>query len=139
MGQLTGGTNTQLHCKDESLARQSEQDAADINVIVKRFTQAGLVPAEDPSLYFADVSEVGTFADVLERVEQGRKYFYNKVPAVVRARFDHDPAKFLDFMANPENRDEAVELGLIPKPPDEGGSADEGKSGDGGGDGDGGD
>jgi hypothetical protein len=31
----------------------------------------------------------------------------------LRARFSNDPAEFLDFCMNEENRDEAIRLGLV--------------------------
>lgn len=36
------------------------------------------------------------------------------LPAKVRERMGNDPGKFLDFMANPENKEEAIRLGLLP-------------------------
>ena len=36
-----------------------------------------------------------------------------ELPAKVRARFDNDPQMFLEFVASEDNRQEAVELGLI--------------------------
>ena len=35
------------------------------------------------------------------------------LPAKIRARFDHDPNALLQFLNDPINRDEAIEIGLI--------------------------
>jgi len=35
------------------------------------------------------------------------------LPAQLRVRFDHDPVKLLEFLENDQNRDEAIQLGLI--------------------------
>jgi hypothetical protein len=37
------------------------------------------------------------------------------LPANIRSRFDNDPAKLIDFMENPANREEAESLGLVNK------------------------
>lgn len=37
---------------------------------------------------------------------------FEKVPAQIRAEFENDPAKYLAFIQDPENRDQIIELGL---------------------------
>ena len=39
-----------------------------------------------------------------------------EIPAIIRKRFDNDPYQFLEFMENPENIEEARQLGLAPMP-----------------------
>jgi hypothetical protein len=39
------------------------------------------------------------------------------LPAKLRARFDNNPEKFVEYVGKGENREEAIELGLIPRPP----------------------
>ena len=36
------------------------------------------------------------------------------VPAKIRATFENDPGKFLEFCQNPDNLDEMREIGLLP-------------------------
>ncbi len=38
-----------------------------------------------------------------------------QLPATVRAEFENDPAKLLDFMDNEKNHDKAREMGLLPQ------------------------
>jgi phage internal scaffolding protein len=38
---------------------------------------------------------------------------FNELPANVRARMDNDPAKFFDFIQDPQNKPEAIKLGLM--------------------------
>ena len=43
---------------------------------------------------------------------------FMRLDARVRSRFNNSPQKFLEFFADPENREEAVRLGLVlPSPP----------------------
>jgi hypothetical protein len=42
---------------------------------------------------------------------------FMSLPAKIRSRFQNDPGAFLDFVQNPENRDEMIELGLAKAQP----------------------
>lgn len=94
--------------------RQSEKAACDINKIVGRFRKTGILPAGVRQGIYADVSTVTDYREALDRVMVADKAFM-MLPAAMRAKFANDPAEFLDFCSNPANRDELVELGLVPK------------------------
>lgn len=101
----------------EGRTRQSMRDEVDINKIVGRFMKTGqLSHLERRSAIFADVSEIGDYRECLERVKSVQDAFFKEVPAKVRERFGHDPARFLEFISDPRNADEMVELGLRKKP-----------------------
>ena len=44
---------------------------------------------------------------------------FMELPSAIRKRFDHDAGKFLEFVTNPDNADDLVEMGLAraPEPP----------------------
>lgn len=92
--------------------RQSEKDSADINVIVKRFAAQGVISLNSKPGLFLDVSEMGDYREAVEQVRQADEFFM-QLSSAVRKRFDNDPAVFLDFVSNPENRDEMAKLGLL--------------------------
>lgn len=107
---------TGLKCLDKSRASQADKDDADINVIVKRFGITGALPVSQRTPLPEGFYEEFDFRQSLDIVIAGEKVF-NDQPADIRARFDNDPAKFLDFFTDPKNTDEAVKLGLaVPKP-----------------------
>ena len=64
---------------------------------------------------FADVSNVDSFASMQIHAAEARTAF-ERMPAKLRFRFDNDPEKLLAFLDNPENKEEAIKLGLIKKP-----------------------
>ena len=101
--------------KDPSLARQSEADACNINKIIARFEKTGVLPVDGRELFFADVTQVGSFMDVQEHILLGTKYFMS-LPAQTRLKFNNDPAEFLDFCSDEGNRDELVSMGLLETP-----------------------
>lgn len=100
-----------------SLTRQSMKNETDINRIVGRFQETGMlnhVASKTP--VYADVSGVSDYREALEQVRQIDEFFM-KLPAKVRARFENSPAGFLDFMSDAGNLEEARELGLVPVEP----------------------
>lgn len=101
-----------------SKAKQEFGVESDINVIMKRYITTGQLPmwVQNAQPVFADVSEIGDFADVLRRVTAAKEAFA-QLPAHVRSRFQNQPEQLVEFLQDPGNRDEAVKLGLVPAPP----------------------
>lgn len=101
-----------------SMARQSHKQEADINFIVGRYMRGGGLP-QVRGAFYGDVSDVPSdYREALDVVQRSREAFM-QLPAKVRARFENDPAEVLDFIRDPANRDEAIELGLLEQPPPE--------------------
>jgi phage internal scaffolding protein len=103
---------TGLLCKDESLAQQHMKDECDINVIIERFGVTGELPNSPVSPRYGDFSEVTDYHSALNQINATMDDFM-AMPAKLRVRFDHDPVKLLEFLENDQNRDEAIQLGLI--------------------------
>jgi len=100
-----------------SRCKKSFKDECDINRIVARARKTGYLidPAiiSDRQAVFMDCSKVD-FMDMLNRVNVAQSAF-NALPSDVRAKFDNDVAKLLDFVADPANEAVAIDLGLLPK------------------------
>lgn len=95
-------SRTQQHFKEE----------VDINTIVKRFGLTGELPTNVPHVLQGDFTNVVDFQSAMDMVVQAREAFMEQ-PADVRARFDNDPQKFLSFVSDKANLDEAIKLGMI--------------------------
>jgi len=94
---------------------QSEKQSCDINFIVSQYRKTGVLPhmaARMPT--YADVSEVGDFRELVDRVEATKKWFA-KLPAKVRAAFNNDPVELMDSIGDPSQQAKLEELGLIGK------------------------
>lgn len=100
---------------EEGRAKQSEFRGTDINVIVKQYQQTGMLPQVQPG-QFLDVSVVADYREALAEVRLAESFF-SSLPAEVRAEFANDPAEFLDFATDPQNRARMQELKLIPADP----------------------
>jgi len=103
---------TGLKCLDPSLAQQHMKDECDINVIVERFGVTGELPTTPIPPTFGDFSGVSDYHSAINAVRASEEAFM-ALPAKIRARFDHDPNALLQFLNDPINRDEAIEIGLI--------------------------
>lgn len=102
---------TQQHFKDE----------CDVNNIVKRFAQSGVVDhlASGSPRYGYCSSQSFTEAQFL--VAEVRSNF-ERLPSATRAHFNNDAAEYIAAHDDEERRDELVTLGLaepLPEPPPE--------------------
>lgn len=104
-----------------SMTKQSFKAECDINNILKRFRKnAGIDFLNTYSGYlsgkFEDVSAAVDYHTAHAQIDEARQVF-GAMPASLRARFNNDPGALLDFLGNSANREEAVSLGLLVKPP----------------------
>lgn len=101
---FTEPTRTQQQFKDET----------DINKIVARAIQTGdatvFTTAERGSYY--DSSTFTDYRDALQIISDIDDDFFS-LPSSVRRHFDDDPDAYVAFMADPNNYEQAVELGLL--------------------------
>lgn len=102
---------TGLACKDESKAIQSQKDEADINTIVRNFGITGKLPENVRAPVYGDFDFVGDYRSAIEAVRAAEASFM-AMPAEVRARFENDPGKFVDFCSDSANLEEMRKLGL---------------------------
>ena len=103
-----------LACEEPSLAQQHFKDECDINTILERFNITGLVPQSPLSPRYGDFSGIGDYHTALNRVIAAQDEF-ESLPAQIRARFENDPAKLIEFLGDETNRPEAEDLGLVDK------------------------
>lgn len=130
MNQDEISTLTGLTCEDESLAIQSAEEESNINTIVRRFGISGELPNNLRMPQSGDFTNMPDFHSAMNLVRQAQEEFV-RVPAEIRARFNNDPGRFMAFLDDESNYDEALKLGLVnrradPVPPSgtpEGGAA----------------
>lgn len=99
-----------------SLTKQGAAPDCDINNIVRAFGRNFPVPPEvmDPR-YYGDLSDVPDLQTALERIREAEAHF-QALPSRLRSKFNNSPAELWDFINDPSNADEAVELGLLKRP-----------------------
>lgn len=79
-----------------SLTKQAMKDECDVNMILKRFTKTGMLThiAKGQPIY-ADVSDVGSYREAVDRVRAAEDFFM-RLPSKVRAYFDNSVERYLD-------------------------------------------
>lgn len=108
---------TQSFAGVESLTVQSDKPMTSIRQLLKM----GKLPLSREDLkqesFYGDFADGSDFQTHMDRIVSAQQQF-DSLPAEIRDRFDNDPAELLDFVSDENNRDEAIELGLVPKPVD---------------------
>ena len=101
-----------LACEEPTLAQQHFKEECDINTILQKFSITGILPEAPLSPRYGDFSGIGDYHTALNRVIAAQEEF-QALPAQIRARFDNDPAKLIEFLDDEANRPEAEKLGLV--------------------------
>lgn len=102
---------------DEGRTVQADRNEADINKILARFEKSGMIThlsKETP--FYGDVSEFSGLQDCLIKVREADELFMG-MSATIRERFENNPVKMVDFLADERNREEAISLGMVLPPP----------------------
>lgn len=108
---------------DEPGADQSFKDDCNINVIMERAARGAEMI--DPVVMNGKVGQYLDLSNAPEDYHHAQNIIldtqerFNAFPARIRNRFENDPGLMLEFLADPSNKDEAIELGLIEKAPSE--------------------
>lgn len=101
--------------KEKSRTRQSHAKESDINNILKKYQKTGIL--NHVNLHEAKYDDVTgiDFQTAMNLVIDAQSMFMD-LPSSVRSKFANDPAQFYDFVQNPENDAEMIEMGLKADP-----------------------
>lgn len=100
---------------NEELSKTDQQWAleCDINFIMKKFLNTGQVNhLNHKTGVYADFTEIKDLQYAHEVVKYADEAFMT-LPAEVRKKFENNPTKLLEFLQDPKNYDEGVELGFF--------------------------
>ncbi|QCQ85100.1 internal scaffolding protein [Blackfly microvirus SF02] len=105
--------------EDENLVQQHMAAECDVNTIMKRYENSGvLTHVQSQAAEFGDFYDVTDFKTGTERLMATQALFM-ELPASIRDRFNNDPAKFIDYATDEKNLEELRKMGLAePLPPD---------------------
>lgn len=103
----------QLVCDDPSLTHQSFKAECDIRNIMKKYKKTGvLTHVTSMNAQYLDASVVPDYQEALNLIISAQDTF-DSLPSELRKRFNNDPAEFLSFTSNSDNRLEMAKLGLL--------------------------
>lgn len=109
-----------VFCLDESLTKQEFKEECDANEILRRASngQDLSVILNSRVAQYGDFTNVPDFRESMNLIARANSMFM-QLDWKLRERFSNNPANMVDFLNNPENRDEAVKLGLVNPPKEE--------------------
>ncbi len=94
---------------------QSQKDSTDINKIMDKYHKTGMIThLQQKQGQYVDLSSLGDYQHSLQTVIDAQAAFMT-LPSTVRKKFANDPQELLTFLSNPQNKEEAITLGLIQK------------------------
>lgn len=96
----------------EDLTQQQFKVECDINEIVRRFGLGQKMPESLRVPQYGDFTGISDYHEACNAIASAGESF-DALPAKVRERFANDPGKFVGFVLEEKNRDEAVRLGII--------------------------
>lgn len=113
---LVDRPDSRIHFDDDpGLTHQSFKAECDIRNIMSQYKRTGLISHMTSSqAQYGDFSEVPDYQSALNIVIQAQNVF-DSLPALLRKRFGNDPAQYLAFVEDVNNRDEMIKLGMIDK------------------------
>lgn len=105
---------TGLSCQDPSLSVQDNAFENDPNTVMDRFARHGdIVGFHNKTPRYIDMIGLPSSYHEAMNVVASANTAFEELPARARERFDNDPGLFMEFISNPENKDEALKLGLL--------------------------
>ncbi len=94
--------------------KQSFKDECDINQIMAKYQKTGALAHVNQHGAEYGFATSDDFATSMRIVTQAQEMF-DGLPSTIRTRFANDPAQFLDFVQDANNKDQMVDMGLIDK------------------------
>lgn len=106
---------------DKIIVEQHHKNDVNINTIVKRHAQGSDLIEKTAALrgdpqYQMDDIPTNDFQEAMNIVVKAQSTF-DQLPSDIRKQFNNNPAEMLDFIQNPDNGPQLVEMGLAQRRP----------------------
>ena len=100
---------------DEVITEQNHKGSVDINEIVAKHGIDRIAQNQNLLAMQFDDNPYNNFQEMMEMVAKGKTAF-ESLPAKTRSEFENNPAKYLDYINNPANREAMIERGWLAPP-----------------------
>lgn len=115
---LRKGTDIKIYPYQDntpSKCRTEFTDECNINKIMETYKKTGIEPKLRPEGIFGDYANLPEYDEARSIIIQADDAF-NQLPSETRSYFENSPQNLVNFLQNKENKEKAIELGLIDKP-----------------------
>lgn len=107
--------------EERSKTLQGPMVDCDINNIARsyglvNFARLPVPPEALDARFYGDLTEAPSDLQSAMNIVMDARYKFERLPADLRAKFDHSPAVLWDWLQDPGHMDEAVNLGLLVRP-----------------------
>lgn len=102
---------------EPSRTDQSQLQSTDVNHIMDLYLKSGderLLQKRQGQ--YMDLTEIPDLAQAMSQINLAQDAFLT-LPSKLRKQLDNDPTKFIEWIRDPENKDEAIKLGFIKTQP----------------------
>lgn len=98
--------------EESEFTDQSFADECDINTIMAKYQSTGELPVVNSAeAQYLDVTGMD-YHEHMQFIVDAQNLF-DELPSAIRDRFHNDPAEFLDFTGDENNRKELAQMGLL--------------------------
>lgn len=115
----SNGTKRVATAPSNKPTRTQQQFAkdCDVNNIIAKYKKTGTVThvRNQAEGVYANLIDIPDYQGAMQHIINAQNAF-GDLPASTRARFGNDPQQLIDFLKNPENKEESIKLGLRAKP-----------------------
>lgn len=107
-----GSMDVESVCNYDKLTQDQFIEDCDVNVIMARYMKTGeMPPINGRTGVYGDFTELPSYQEALHTLTKANDMFMD-IPAHIRLRFENDPQKLMDYLADSKNDEEAIKLGL---------------------------
>lgn len=97
-----------IYNDEPSMTVQDKAQETDVNFIMSKNRYSQL---PNPPDFYADLTEITDLTEAHEKIQYADKVF-SSLPARLRSKFENDPQKFIQYLNDPSNDEEAIKFGL---------------------------
>lgn len=91
------------------------RESCDINYILKKYQNTGQLPLMQRKPIYGDFSTPVDY-QTAQNIIIDANHQFDSLPSDVRQKFNNDPAQFLEFVSDPNNKEEMVKMGIAEAP-----------------------
>jgi phage internal scaffolding protein len=101
-----------LHFCKPSRTKQEFRDECDVNNILKKYKNTGLLThMREHAGAYDDFTSFEDYHSSMNKLLEAQEAF-DALPATLRKKFNNDPGQFIEFVTNKDNLEEMRDLGL---------------------------
>ncbi len=96
--------------------QQQFKEEVNINTIIAKYQKTGFAGHVNVQQgRYEDMSPYSGLKEAMDKVAAAKSLF-SDLPPNLRNRFENNPAYMVNFLENPDNREEAIKLGIFKNP-----------------------